>query len=544
MKYIALTIGPIYKTLLQAKRTRMLWAGSYLFSYVIQKFTDSLNQNGIKVILPSTAYIQEHGKSNGAGIYPDRLILQPKDEDSFSEVQKIISELLETIAKDMHTHIVRTNLPNAKHKPKTEIAEKEVISFIKKYFQIYIAEMEIPDQGNILKPLYKQLEVLELTNQYIAKTEENHLQHFLYRVNKRKSFLIEHAFPDERKNKKFDSLIQITTRGLGRIENRKEEYDKLIKKYIIDPQDQENEDRNEDLQEELLQKLKETFKDDFRNYHKYVAVMYADGDYIGEILSQVGTDPTLLGKFSKNLIEFNMAISKTISDYGAAPIYLGGEDILLFAPIACLSKDGTALKNVFDLVSEVDNQYHELFAKKYETKPPATLAWGIAIAYHKQPLNFTLEHAKDLLKLAKKQPQKNAIAFRFEKHSGQYFEATIQKGKVVSFELLLKFIKQFIVDKQDKNNDNLIASIAHRFNDKIFEEILKAATKDESLLKYLFENNFNENIHKQKATFMYDELPKLISQIYLDYGESEAKDLIYTVLRYIHFINSKDKDEQ
>ncbi len=37
MKYIALTIGPIYKTLSSAKKTRELWGGSYIFSYIMKQ---------------------------------------------------------------------------------------------------------------------------------------------------------------------------------------------------------------------------------------------------------------------------------------------------------------------------------------------------------------------------------------------------------------------------------------------------------------------------------------------------------------------------
>ena len=35
--YTALTIGPIYKTLANARHTRELWAGSYTFSYLMKQ---------------------------------------------------------------------------------------------------------------------------------------------------------------------------------------------------------------------------------------------------------------------------------------------------------------------------------------------------------------------------------------------------------------------------------------------------------------------------------------------------------------------------
>ena len=36
MKYIALTIGPIYKTLKNAKKPKELFARSYIFSYIMK----------------------------------------------------------------------------------------------------------------------------------------------------------------------------------------------------------------------------------------------------------------------------------------------------------------------------------------------------------------------------------------------------------------------------------------------------------------------------------------------------------------------------
>ena len=44
MNYIALTIGPIYKTLANSKKPKELFSGSYIFSYImkqiIQNFKD------------------------------------------------------------------------------------------------------------------------------------------------------------------------------------------------------------------------------------------------------------------------------------------------------------------------------------------------------------------------------------------------------------------------------------------------------------------------------------------------------------------------
>jgi hypothetical protein len=42
MSYTALTIGPIYKTLKNAKKTREIWGASYFFSFVIKEIVKEL----------------------------------------------------------------------------------------------------------------------------------------------------------------------------------------------------------------------------------------------------------------------------------------------------------------------------------------------------------------------------------------------------------------------------------------------------------------------------------------------------------------------
>ena len=51
-KYIGLTIGPIAKTLHQARKTREIWGASYLFSYLMKKIIKKLKDKDVKFVLP------------------------------------------------------------------------------------------------------------------------------------------------------------------------------------------------------------------------------------------------------------------------------------------------------------------------------------------------------------------------------------------------------------------------------------------------------------------------------------------------------------
>jgi CRISPR-associated protein Cmr2 len=52
MNYLALTIGPIVETLSESKKTKELFAGSYLFSYIMKNILKKLNSNGYNLIVP------------------------------------------------------------------------------------------------------------------------------------------------------------------------------------------------------------------------------------------------------------------------------------------------------------------------------------------------------------------------------------------------------------------------------------------------------------------------------------------------------------
>jgi CRISPR-associated protein Cmr2 len=88
--YLAITIGPIYATIQQARRTRELWAASYVFSLLMRELLEVLKDEKIGELLapvvtsvdskePENSQKTEESKTtkppttyNGAGIYPDR----------------------------------------------------------------------------------------------------------------------------------------------------------------------------------------------------------------------------------------------------------------------------------------------------------------------------------------------------------------------------------------------------------------------------------------------------------------------------------------
>ena len=49
--YIAITIGPVVRTLMLTKKTRELWAASYLFSWIMKQLASELRKDPQRVFI-------------------------------------------------------------------------------------------------------------------------------------------------------------------------------------------------------------------------------------------------------------------------------------------------------------------------------------------------------------------------------------------------------------------------------------------------------------------------------------------------------------
>ena len=99
MKYIALTLGPITRTIEMAENTRSLWAASYLFSYLGKKIIEPFKDRSF--LLPYISSKQEDGmftdKFQGAGVFPDRYIFKAEEGD-FDKLSEHVKDVLLKLA--------------------------------------------------------------------------------------------------------------------------------------------------------------------------------------------------------------------------------------------------------------------------------------------------------------------------------------------------------------------------------------------------------------------------------------------------------------
>ncbi|HAQ37590.1 MAG TPA: hypothetical protein DCQ58_03695 [Saprospirales bacterium] len=528
MKYLALTIGPIYETFVQTKKTRAVWAASYFFSWFMKQLTIQTNKAGFKILMPALngkdiVFVSNHG----SGLYADRIYFE-LSEKTKKELEDIVRSLISDVAKNID-----------------EKNRENIDNYLSQYLNIHIVELE-EKKEKVLKTLNDRLDQKELAQNYAFENETNYLlQFFEQKINE--SFLAEDAFSDKKNKRKFLSIPEIATTTLFRTGD-KVNYIEAVRESF---------NKKEDIQ--LMDVLKER-NFDILPYHKYYAVLYADGDYIGKNIlmhKDVASDFDKLRGFSEQIFKFGQQAEAKIAQYGGNGIYLGGEDILAFLPIACINEAKTENEKethtIFNLIHELDISFDNTvgtFAKKNNLTPP-TLSYGIMISYVKHPLREAMQIAHDLMEYnAKEKHCKNAVAMRFQKHSGQYMQCCIEKSKFCSWNNIKELVKEYTIKINDSNkeprksNADLLSGVIHRLKDDMYFEVFACAAR-ENRLEPFFENFFDEKVHKDvdnpKNKFL-KHIRELSEKVFNDYPDNQqCRDILFTVLRYVHFINS-DKD--
>lgn len=509
-KYIALTIGPIYKTLQFARTTGELWGGSYIFSYMMKKIIEKLLEKNRNFVIPNVEDDTLFEKGKEVGLFHDRFIFEVEEKGDFEELGHIIQELLDQMAKD-----ISDALGKMKEKDR-----KEIRDYLQNYFQFYYIEKEVVE--NPILELSPILDTIELQSQYVKQESINYILEFLKNDHIKKSFLMKGM-----NIKGFTSLYEIASSGLE------------IKDIKAD---------DEDYYKEVKERLKkENRLDEFKKVYKYVAIVQADGDNMSSIIKKLsdgqGIDKkieqetekdsiTTFQEFSSKLHQFASEAHRIIKgDNKGMTIYAGGDDLLFFAPV--FSKG----KHVFSVLDEITNEFDNQFntSKNMEDRP--TLSFGVSIFYYKYPLYEALEEARDLLYRSKNyingDDKKNAISFSVIQHSGQAFGTTFKKNS--ESYLIFKRILDLSIEQSD-----FLKQVYHTLmRDQV---LLKEIIGDKVRLKNYFENNFNESIHKQEKNKKYlDLVQELLYTVNREYDKSfdEKMEIVYSYLKFTHFLNEE-----
>lgn len=584
-KYIGITIGPIYDTIKKAQKTREIWGASYMFSYICKEILKKVNPENYEILLPDTTYVSK--TYPGVGLYPDRILLKTKDQGNFIEINDLIKKVKESVAKKLWDELNKKPFsfsPYDEHIKYFGNNEKELKAFFYDYFKVYTIEADDRHLCFINKE-NKNIGTVKSLNLYLDNAEQMPtLAHFdpdpfyvlLHFINH--SFLITDAFHNDY-SKGFPSLTEIATNELQFVKNEKNEFiaqteiRSILKRELEDSKAERVGEPVYKYDDGALSKIFdiEPLKMHLRTYHKYIAIVHADGDNMGELIGSLLKDDDVQ-IFSKDLVEFAVQANEILAGkrfthnsqtnwgYGAAPIYIGGDDLVFFAPVASINEEGD-FTTIFDLINSIDNCFNDIFNKpakvdacgrileyeKYKsiTENRPCLTYGVSITFYKFPLREAFEISKQLMYDVKNDDYKtrNRIHFVLQKHSKQNYFGIIDKNFETIFDKYIELLKSTTAKA-------LSGEKSEKFLNSIFKNILtnKGQYMDKNMpdLEELFKNNFNEKVHKEFAPYL-TEVRMWIQEMLekQDYKkgstfEEDTLETIVSLLKFIHFIRDNE----
>lgn len=500
--YIGITIGPIYDTLMLSSTPASLWGASYLFSHISKSICEKLISRGISKPSFVTPYIddQEGGilsveinKSfqEGIGLFHDRIIIESEKVESVTEV---ISEIKEEVALGFSESIGN---------------EEKVKKYFDQYLQLQFVLLQVGENENPILKLSPHLDAIELQKTYVVHEESNYILELFAN--------------------KSDKNIQ----GINSNKLIKESFlvNNLKKWQLLN-----GKDNILDI-ESIAGK-----QQDIKTYKKdsYYAIVQADGDNMGKVLSQLTTKEEIR-QFSKNCLSFGAESSKLIKEFGGITMFAGGDDLLFLAPVNGYGDEKLIilLKKIQDVFNNVFASYIEMM--KLEQNPIPSVSFGLVIRYYKYPLYEAFSAASsELFGHAKYSPGKNAVSINVQKHSGQSIEFIIEDFNNNSR-------VEDILQLEAYNKSDFLKSIRQKL---MSHNVLFSLAKSNQSLKSVFENIFDEDIHKKEANITYlnkiKEFYKNMDKVQVNKPIEEIEDkslsALISVLSYAKFLSDKGSE--
>lgn len=539
MKYTAITIGPIGKTLAKARSVKSFWTASYLFSWIMRKLLEKLPKENFEILSPYRAGKDVLGEiSKKVGLFPDRLFAKGElEEKEFKRIKReIFGELAEKFKnafQDEKDDIARKIDMESDQKRKRELEEiksrysnaaskgEDIRKYLENYLSISCITVELSSDCSILEQLNKYLDTQELFNKASTQTEEDYMEMFIEAPNNPflKAYSQDRAFP---------STSEIAVSGWEqnppKDANGEVDYSKL------------------------------TSKTGFRNCYKYLAVIKADGDGFGTYIKELKVDEEKeikengekeneLTRFTKSFFEFSVEVAnELIQKTKAIPVYIGGDDLFLFAPVL----EGNVEKDVFNLIKEID----DLFIQK-EIGEGLSMSYGVSIFYYKSPMSEAIDIADSMLRKAKeekeekeKEKKKDTVAISIQKHSGQKIEFLLPckhstdkcKQETGLYKKATELIRAF------KEDDSMLNSLIYWIEDMYETIFTDEVTLYQERINAVFDNFFDEEIHKENEVF-FDLLKKFIHSMHHSEDTprklKDKKKLLHGILRYCQFVTAK-----
>jgi len=493
------TIGPIYELMSHAKKTRELWFSSFFFSWYVKRLIKLLREikcsNGnecFDFLTPDVTDFSSIPRTK-AGLFPDHIIGYSKKD--INETYELIKDQIKA-NNDYFINVIdelgkRHYLPSNDNKK----VESIFINYLNTSF--IVLPLENIGNNNVVEYVDAYLDGLERNRSFAIRKNEN----TCYRCKSLPSvFIINDSFDQKKKEQKVcpfcflkfrcnnstDVCTETSQTSNFRYPSTGEiSAFELISK--INPKKLQNYlQEYDELSFETETKAGKDFREllpknvEINPYHKYMAIVQADGDNLGKTANQV-KDPK---KLSQLLFNFGLKAKKITDKYHGEPVFIGGDDILAFLPTAFKDENGN-FKTVIDYVLELSKEY---ICTLNTEKISGSLSFGVHLFYYKHPLSLAVKKAREqLFDVAKNVPGKNSLSLLLTQHSGQSISLQFKLGsdELNDFNTLLQ---KFIT-----NEKTFPQGIHHKLSQ--YSKLITNLSTEIQLHNF-FSNRFNEDIHK------------------------------------------------
>lgn len=444
-QYIAVTIGPVFDTINLASSPSALWAASYMFSMLSKNVCAALVDSGVKQEEIVSPYFDADdtmlNRNDGVGLFHDRIIFRAEGFD------------IEDFGVIKETAIKNT--------VKQFGFEKKDFQYFQDYFMVSAVSFEAE---NPILESSEMLDCLELSKSFVKVEKSN-------------------------------PILSLYTSD--REDHRNENLRKMISKMKLDNWQLYTGEKEKSVRSLDDIARAQCAEDKILKKHRYYAIVRSDGDNMGTIIKTLDTDEKIRS-FSKTCLKYCAGIADIVrNEYGGVTIYSGGDDLLAILPV-----ENSNENTVFDFSKRANDYFVECFKNLSDE---VSLSFGICVCYKKFPLYEALEESAYMLFDVAKADEKNRLAIRFQKHSGQ------SEGLIIPNKDMEKFIELQKADvrKSDEEKERKLLSAMHKIS--LFRRLFNSAVDEKTVIN-LFANIFDADEHKG-VEFVEKTLPKFFWEL-------------------------------
>ena len=485
--YLAITIGPIDKTLTKALKTREVWLSSYIFSYLMGLIVmEIISRKTGRVILPDASLLENQKEYYGAGVFNDRCFIELEKDFKHSDFENLRECVINSFLfgkklcfpSGQEGTLCNTRNFSREHFP-CELLKLSPEA-LKDYLQIYglVTELDT-EKDHIIDRLNKLLDGLERQSAYQVKENtvieqlfENVAWFYPLGFDLKNNEIKQLEVTKTDNNGKscllpvvaFPTTIEISAHQYI---NNDSDIDKILKNILSQLLSEDKRAYKEVNETNILTLLRKKNKSALKAAHQYFCVVHVNADNLCNYYNKIGNDWNKVNRFNNCMISFAKDAVKIIHDFGGQPIYAAGDDLFFLAPVLTTLKGNFC--NVFDLIRILDFVFKDIFSKK-GILPLPDLSCGLSVLHYKYPLTGAVLQSRNLLSKAKDMFQKNSLAVQLIYSDGKSCQAIFSKSKNSSFDDFIELLKDF------PSKSFYVSSVQRKIHDNM--SLLQAIGKD------------------------------------------------------------------